>query len=193
MDAVSAMIQRLSRGTGVLGQAAMAFMAVSIFYDVVMRYLFAAPTFWALEVNTFLLLFLCTIPLADVQGARVNIRVTFLIDRLPPRIVRRLDVLRGVLGILFCAAMIWKGTAMALLAFEHNDRMSTSLGTPMFIPYMILPVGFFLLALQFAVLIKAALGPLAEAGAGPASSGVNREGSGICTLPPENEDAVEHQ
>jgi TRAP-type C4-dicarboxylate transport system permease small subunit len=153
MNQSAGIIPRLSRTGGILGQAAMAFMVVSLFYDVMMRYLFAAPTHWALEVNTFLLLFLCTIPTADVLSSGVHLRVTFLTERMPRRIVERLPILRSVTGILFCAAMTWKGSVMAWQAWQHNDRMSTSLGTPMFIPYLFIPLGFFLLALQYAIAI----------------------------------------
>jgi TRAP-type C4-dicarboxylate transport system permease small subunit len=135
MHAPAGFMARLAKATGILGQAAMAFMVVSLFYDVMMRYLFAAPTHWALEVNTFLL----------------------LTERMPRRIVERLQTLRGVAGILFCAAMTWKGSVMAWQAWQHNDRMSTSLGTPMFIPYLFLPLGFILLGLQYAILIKSGL------------------------------------
>jgi len=164
MNAPTGFIPRLSKITGILGQAAMAFMVVSIFYDVLMRYVFAAPTHWALEVNTFLLLFLCTIPTADVLSSGVHIRVTFITERLSKRTIQRLGILRGALGILFCTAMIWKGSVMTWQAWQHNDRMSTSLGTPMFIPYLFLPLGFFLLALQFAVLIKSGFTPQEDAG-----------------------------
>lgn len=154
MNASAGIIPRLSRTAGILGQAAMAFMVVSLFYDVMMRYLFAAPTQWALEVNTFLLLFLCTIPTADVLSSGVHLRVTFLTERMPRRIVERLPILRSVAGILFCAAMAWKGSVMAWQAWQHNDRMSTSLGTPMFIPYLFIPLGFILLALQYVIAIR---------------------------------------
>jgi TRAP-type C4-dicarboxylate transport system permease small subunit len=43
---------------------------------------------------------------------------------------------------------------MAWQAWQHNDRMSTSLGTPMFIPYLFLPLGFTILGLQYAVMLK---------------------------------------
>jgi TRAP-type C4-dicarboxylate transport system permease small subunit len=159
MNASAGLIPRISRATGVLGQAALAFMVVSLFYDVMMRYLFVRPTNWALEVNTFLLLFLCTIPTADVLSSNVHIHVTFLTDRMPRRWVERLPLLRAVAGVLFCAAMTWKGSIMTWQAWHHNDRMSTSLGTPMFIPYLFLPLGFMLLGLQYAILLKSGLNP----------------------------------
>ena len=148
-------VKWLSRGGGWLGQLGLAFMVVSIFYDVTMRYVFIAPTFWALEVNTFLLVFLCVIPAADVLQIGSQIRITFLIDRLRPNYRARLENLRCLAGLFFCAVMTWKGAGMAWQAWQHNDRMSTSLGTPMVIPYLFLPVGFGLLALQYAARIWA--------------------------------------
>jgi TRAP-type C4-dicarboxylate transport system permease small subunit len=64
-----------------------------------------------------------------------------------------------VAGILFCAARAWKGSIMTWQAWQHNDRMSTSLGTPMFIPYLLLPLGFILLGLQYAILLRSGLTP----------------------------------
>ena len=145
----------LVRGSGLLGQVGLVFMAASITYDVFMRYVFIAPTHWSLEINTFLLVFLCVIPASDVLRVGSQIRITFLYDRLRPAARARLDILRAVAGLLFCAVMTWKGADMAWRAWLHNDRMSTSLGTPMVIPYLFLPVGFSLLALQYAASLGA--------------------------------------
>ena len=147
-------IGRLEGGGGFLGQLGLVFMVVSITYDVVLRYVFVAPTNWALEMNTFLLAFLCLIPAGDVLRMGSQIRITFLFDRLGPGVRARLDSLRSAAGIFFCALMVWKGADMAYKAWLHNDRMSTSLGTPMVIPYLFLPIGFALLGLQYALLFK---------------------------------------
>jgi TRAP-type C4-dicarboxylate transport system permease small subunit len=161
-------IGRLEAGGGFLGQLGLVFMVVSITYDVILRYVFVAPTHWALEVNTFLLAFLCVIPSGAVLRAGGQIRITFLTDRLKPAMKDRLDILRAAAGLFFCGIMIWKGTDMAWVAWQHNDRMSTSLGTPMVIPYLFLPIGFLLLALQYAAILiprgsKSAIPPGGEA------------------------------
>jgi len=142
-------IGRLEAGGGFLGQLGLVFMVVSITYDVVLRYVFVAPTNWALEMNTFLLAFLCVIPAGEVLRVGGQIRITFLTDRLRPAVKDRLNILRAAAGLFFCGIMIWKGWDMAWTAWSHNDRMSTSLGTPMVIPYLFVPIGFLLLALQY--------------------------------------------
>ncbi len=146
-------VGRLNQGFGIIGQVGLIFMVASITYDVILRYVFIAPTHWALEVNTFLLAFLCVIPAGAVLRVGSQIRITFLYDRLTPAVKARLDILRAAAGVFFCTIMIWKGWDMAWKAWLHNDRMSTSLGTPMVIPYLFLPVGFCLLALQYVTLL----------------------------------------
>ena len=146
-------LERLIGASGSLGILSLAFMAVSISYDVVLRYVFYAPTHWALEMNTFLLAFLSLIPAGDVLRLGTQIRITILYERLNPGVRAKLDMLRSAVGIFFCAIMVWKGSAMALHAWQHNDRMSTSLGTPMVIPYLFLPIGFALLGIQYLTLI----------------------------------------
>ncbi|HSB69096.1 MAG TPA: TRAP transporter small permease [Candidatus Methylomirabilis sp.] len=155
--AVPGLILRLGRWGGVLGEAAMAFMVVSIVYDVILRYGFLSPTIWALEVNTFLLVFLCVLPAADCLTAGIQIQITFLTDRLRPGVRDKLSPLGSAAGMLFCGLMTWKGLVMAYTAWEHNDRMSTTLGTPLVIPYLFLPVGFGLLGLTYAGRLAASL------------------------------------
>jgi len=143
----------------------MAFMAVSISYDVVMRYVLLAPTIWALEVNTFLLVFLCVIPAADTLNAGTQIQITFLTERLPTAVQTKVPVVGNAVGVLFCGVMTWKGGSMAWAAYQHNDRMSTSLGTPLAIPYALIPIGFALLGLTYAARMVP-LAAKAQAGSG---------------------------
>lgn len=152
-----ALVGRLARLGGRLGEIAIAFMVASISYDVIMRYLLLAPTIWALEVNTFLLMFICVLPAADALSAGTQIRITFLTDRFSSRARETCAWIGDGAGILFCAVMTWKGLVMAWAAYEHNDRMSTSLGTPLVIPYLFIPVGFGLLALMYAARLAAGL------------------------------------
>ena len=144
-------IGRLSQGFGFLGQLALAITVITICYDVVMRYVFNAPTHWSLEVNTFLLIFITMIPASAVLREDSHLRIEFFISKLSPKaqdIVRRIA---SVLGVLFCALMVRNGLNMAINAFTYDQRLSTPLGTPMVIPYLFIPVGFTVLGLQFLV------------------------------------------
>lgn len=130
-------------------QLALASMVITICYDAVMRYVFASPTLWSLEVNTFLVLFITLLPAGDILKADMHLRITFVSDRFALGIRSVLDPVIAIVGIFFCAFMTWNGWIMAMQAFQYNERMSTSLGTPLFIPYLFIPLGFGVLCLQY--------------------------------------------
>lgn len=146
---LSDLLHTCLKRVGWLGALALGFMVASITYDVIMRYIFLRPTQWALEVNTFLLVFISVVPAGDVLRTKGHIRVGFIAERLPKRLLGPIKVIRGLLGMFFCGVMTWKGWTLAWQAWQHNDRMSTSLGTPMVIPYLFLPVGFGLMSFYF--------------------------------------------
>ena len=129
--------------------AVLVFMMVSICYDAIMRYAFAAPTSWSLEINSFLLVYLAVIGAAEAQRHDAHIRITYFKDKLPPRSRAAIDVATGLLGVVFCTILVWRGGIMAHQAFEYGERVSSSLGTPMVFPYALLPIGFATLGLQF--------------------------------------------
>ncbi|MGM0783795.1 MAG: TRAP transporter small permease subunit [Pseudomonadota bacterium] len=141
--------------------AVLVFMMASICYDAIMRYAFAAPTSWSLEINSFLLVYLAVIGAAEAQRHDAHIRITFFKDRLSPRLRGAIDLTTGLLGVVFCAILVWRGGIMALQAFEFGERVSSSLGTPMVYPYALLPIGFAALGLQFLIDALAAVPRLA--------------------------------
>lgn len=127
------------------------FMMVSIFYDSIMRYLFAEPTSWSLEINSFLIVYLAVIGAAEAQRHDAHIRITFFRDKLPVPAQALIGVAGAAVGVLFCAIMTWRGGLMAWQAFEYGERVSSAFGTPMVVPYGLLPVGFGALGLQFLI------------------------------------------
>ncbi|KCV81343.1 integral membrane protein [Actibacterium atlanticum] len=140
----------ITRFSSVLGQAILAFMVLTICYDAAMRYIFAAPTSWSHEVNTFLIVYVALLTAADVQRTDDHIRITFFTDRFSGAAKTIAATLIAVIGVVFCGVMAWRGAITASQALEYGERVSSSLGTPLFIPYALLPIGFGLLAIQFA-------------------------------------------
>ena len=141
--------------------ALLAFMMLTVCYDAFMRYAFSSPTSWSMELNSFLLVYLAIVSAAEAQRHDSHIRITFFVDKLPPRVRALISLGAALLGMLFCSIMVWRGGLMAMQAFEHGERVSSSLGTPMVYPYAVIPLGFGVLALQFAIDAVESIRPLA--------------------------------
>ncbi|WP_227369232.1 TRAP transporter small permease subunit [Halomonas sp. M20] len=131
--------------------AVLAFMMLTVCYDATMRYVFTAPTSWSLEINSFLIVYLAVIAAAEAQRHDAHIRITFFQNKLPTRFQALIAIATGLLGALFCAILVWRGGLLALQAFEYGERVSSAFGTPMVLPYALIPVGFTALGLQFLV------------------------------------------
>jgi TRAP-type C4-dicarboxylate transport system permease small subunit len=142
-------LDRVAQGLRFLGALALVFMALSVFYDTMMRYVFLAPTSWSLEVNSFLVVFIALIPAAHVLRQREQLRIGLIQDRLEGRAARAVATLIGLSGFVFCAILTWRGGIIAYEAWKYDEQMSTVLGTPMVLPYSMIPLGFGVLGLAF--------------------------------------------
>jgi TRAP-type C4-dicarboxylate transport system permease small subunit len=116
-----------------------------------MRYVFSKPTLWSLEINTFLIVFLALIPAGDVLRSDKHFKITFFQDKLGVLGHKIQAIASNLLGCAFCSIMILEGYEMMFLAWRYEERMSTSLGTPLFLPYLLIPLGFGALLLQFLI------------------------------------------
>ncbi|MEN3794281.1 TRAP transporter small permease [Fulvimarina sp. MAC3] len=131
------------------GVVALAFMAVTVTYDALMRYALAAPTSWSLEINSFLVVYLALMTAADVERRGEHIGITLVKDAASPFGQRIITIIISLVGIGFCSILAYRGWLMTHDAFIYGERVSSSFGTPNWIPYAMLPIGFTTLGLQF--------------------------------------------
>lgn len=133
------------------GALVLAFMMLTIGYDALMRHLFARATSWSMEVNAFLLVYLALVTAADTLRRREQIGISFFVEKTPPAVQRSMSVAVSIIGTVFSLVLAWRGFLMAHDAFSFGERVSSSFGTPMWIPYSLIPIGFGALGLQFSL------------------------------------------
>lgn len=153
--AVEAGLGMLRLLSGVL----LAALVLMICYDALARYLFSAPTSWSLEMSGFLVLYFGTLGAVDTLASRQHIRMTLFSGMLPLPLRRVLWRAIALVGTVFCGLIAWRGGLMTLDAFLNGERVSSAFGTPLFIPYALVPTGFGLMALQFLIF---AVGPIVD-------------------------------
>lgn len=123
--------------------------AFQVTYEVVVRYVFNAPTNWGLEMTIFLCLTLYLIGGAytELQGA--HIRIDFLYGRFTPRIKAIVNC--AVVAPLFfisCGVLVWAGGEWTWRAWV-GGLTSASGWNPILWPVrLLIPLGAFLLLLQ---------------------------------------------
>ncbi|MHA6297433.1 TRAP transporter small permease subunit [Devosia sp. CAU 1758] len=82
-------------------------------FEVISRYLFDSPTFWAHETTTFLIaaIFLVGGPIALARDKHIRVRMFY--DSVSPRGRRRLDIVNSILALIFFAGLSYAAWIMS--------------------------------------------------------------------------------
>ena len=123
--------------------------ALMVFYEVVMRGLFNAPTEWSIELSVYCVLIAGFLGMSVTSAAGKHIHVDIVVGSLSPRTRCFIEVFTTCVGIFFCAVFVMESFDMAILSLEMDNTSPSTLRTPMWIPQMALPIGMGLLLLQF--------------------------------------------
>ena len=125
------------------------FITFSIFIDVFLRYFFNRPSIWVTEVSSYLFLYIIFLGTAYSLQQGMHIRVTFLLDRFSPAMVRILNVITSLLAIFFCIVLLWQTSVMTWSAFEKSWVSPTLLSVPYVYIYVAMVFGSLMLFLTF--------------------------------------------
>ena len=140
-------------GEAVLRTACIVLFAVMItvvFYEVVMRYLFNAPTFWSEALARSAMVWLVLLGMALGIRYQEHIRVDFVISLLPPAWQGVAAVVRYLIALAFSAVMLVYGV---LLAVPNLDQELPGIEIPVFWVYLAAPVAAFFMLLYLGELI----------------------------------------
>jgi TRAP-type C4-dicarboxylate transport system permease small subunit len=121
--------------------------------NVIGRYLFASPIFWAEEVLVFMIVWAVFLSAASItfNGANLSMDLFYAKLKSPWKQVVNVMIAAAFLGCtLFAAAQSYQVVTLYL----HNGTVSTAAEIPLYIPHAALLVGFTLMALAVIVRLK---------------------------------------
>jgi len=130
------------------------FVAVLInIVNVIGRYVFAYPVFWAEEVLVFMVVWSVFISAAAItfNGAHLSMDLFYVRLKSPWRQIVNIVIVASLLACtLFAAAQSYKVVTLYL----QNGTVSTAAEIPLYVPHSALLVGFSLMALAVLVRLK---------------------------------------
>lgn len=135
--------------------AALAFMTLVTFVQVVLRYAFGTGFVWSLEATTYTFAWLVLVGMSYGVRTQAHIVVDLITSRLPPRAARAVASFTLVASVAYCALMIFGSWEFIERSFALGNY-ARDVPLPRWFLAGIMPIAFALLALR---LLQAAWKP----------------------------------
>jgi len=121
------------------------FIVLVMFYEVVSRYVFAAPTLWANELSLWIAAFVFLLAGQYAMQQRSHIRIYIIYDIMPRWAQKTADVLSVFLIFAFTFALVWGNFADAQRRFLRMETFGTAWDPPL--PGVVKPALLIIIAL----------------------------------------------
>jgi len=132
-----------------LACALILFATLIVSIDVVMRYFFNHPIGWSLEICEYILLYIVFLGAAWILKEEGHIKIGLVVDRLSPKTQAMTDVTTSIWGFIVCIVLAIYGTEVTWEYFQRGVPTLQYLHAPEFLVLMIIPIGSYLLSIQF--------------------------------------------
>ena len=149
MDSFIDSVRRLSQACGVIAALLIAAAVVVVCEMVVIRYFLRASTVWQTEFVTYSLIAATFIGSPYVALIRGHVNVELLPVYLGGRARLALALFSAAAALVLSVVLCWTGYELLVEAWVGGWRTDTVWALPLWIPYLPLPIGMALMALQY--------------------------------------------
>ncbi len=145
----SAVFDRTLDFLAILAAALLVFITLGITTEVVLRKVLVSPIIWMAEAAEYSLLWITFLVSAWVLRSEGHVRMDLLLSNLNPKTQALLNTVTSVVGIIICLALTWFSAQVTWGYFQTDYRLPTFVRPPKFPIMLVVPVGSFLLSIQF--------------------------------------------
>lgn len=148
-----ALIERIERGLlslSILSGFATLLIIVVVCLDVAGRFLFNAPLHGGVEMSELLMVVLVFFGLAAAQQQRQNYSIELLTRHFPEWLQRCFELAGYIACLAIVILLAWPSSKQAIASFERGEAGFGIVPFPLWPARILLAIGFWLLAVQFA-------------------------------------------
>ncbi|QPT40559.1 Neu5Ac permease [Oligella ureolytica] len=120
----------------------------SMFYEVISRYIFHAPTTWGLELATLLFGPYFLLGGAYLLHLKGHVNLDIIKNSLPKPIQKGLEVFAYVVIIIFCFILFQYAYPAAVDSFNYKETTFSAWNPPLWPTKLVIPFALILLSLQ---------------------------------------------
>ncbi len=143
------LIDMIMDGFAFLAGILLLLVTLFVSYGVIVRYLHIRPPIWILQFTEYALLWITFLGAAWLLRKGGHIRIDTLITRLGPKTRGIIEVIIAILGSVVCIVIVWFGTEKTLEFYTRGILDVKGVIVPIYPIFLIIPLGGFMLLLQF--------------------------------------------
>ena len=132
-----------------IAAAMVIFMMLAISYSVIMRYLFNRPIAWIVEISSYLMLYITFLGTAWLLRREGHVEIDLFTGLMSQKQRAVLRSVTSVGGAAVGFVLTWKGVLITIDYFRRGVMAMDILNTPQYLLTAIIPVGGFLLMIEF--------------------------------------------
>ena len=151
------MFDRLLSVMAAIAAGALAFMALSVDYEIVMRYFLGRPTSWVVDFTEYALLYCLFLASPWVLARNAHIRIDILLQYFSPATVRGLELVSSIIALAACAVFFIASAVVTWGVYQDGEILWRATILPKWPIFLAMPLGSLLLTIQFARRIHACL------------------------------------
>jgi TRAP-type C4-dicarboxylate transport system permease small subunit len=133
-----------------LSGAILAFLMFAVCWDVIARAVAGKPLQWVLEYSEYGLLYMCFLSTAWVLKKDRHVVSDLLLVALSRKTQAIFNTITSLMGGVVCLILTYIGWGVAWEKLQTGSYEPTIMQPPDFPLYLVIPVGFLLLTIQFA-------------------------------------------
>lgn len=145
---ITAIFDRTIDGFAVGAAVLIAYLIVSVTAAIILRGL-RVGVIWLFETTEYSLLWLTFLGAAWVLRGEGHVKMDLLLTRLSPRAEAILNIITSIIGAIICLTLTWFGVKVTWDNFQTGYFLHTVLAPPIYPILTIIPIGTFLLFIQF--------------------------------------------
>jgi C4-dicarboxylate transporter DctQ subunit len=125
------------------------FVMLIMCYEVVMRYFLNKPTLWVTEISGICVLYVTFFSAAWLLRKKRHVAMDLFLGMLRPRPKALLNVWNSIIGAFVSLYLVWYGALVTLRCLQGGYATEGLLQIPRAIILVVIPLGGFLLLVQF--------------------------------------------
>lgn len=126
------------------------FIVFSISYSILSRTIGLPSPVWVVQFNEYALLWITFLGTGWVLARDKHVSIDLLTGRFSQKNKSYFQLFHGFLGTVICLILFWYGFWTTFGQFKRNVVDVQAIDVPKFLILMVIPIGFFFLAIQFA-------------------------------------------